>query len=173
MNELEALSLAITREREAHRFYSEAAAKTTNAAGKKMLAWLATEEEGHLKILEQQWEGMNAGRSWLAEEGYCTYGDISHPIECTEFPSSSEARGEVDEGLPELEILAKAIEAEREATAYYADLARNTGDSNGRAMFEKLSRVEQGHLDLLEEEARYLKHSKDMFTIHRFALPKS
>jgi rubrerythrin len=173
MNELEALSLAITREREAHRFYSEAAAKTTNAAGKKMLAWLATEEEGHLKILEQQWEGMNVGGSWLAEEGYCTYGDISHPIECTEFPSSSEARGEVDEGLPELEILAKAIEAEREATAYYADLARNTGDSNGRAMFEKLSRVEQGHLDLLEEEAQYLKHSKDMFTIHRFALPKA
>ena len=173
MNELEALSLAITREREAHRFYSEAAAKTMNAAGKKMLAWLASEEEGHLKILEQQWEEIDSGGSWLAEDGYCTYGDISHPLECTEFPSSAEARGEVDENLPELEVLAKAIDAEREAVDYYAGLAKSTTDSNGRAMFEKLSRVEQGHLDLLEEEAQYLKHSRDMFTLHRFALPKA
>jgi len=173
MNELEALSLAITREREAHRFYSEAAAKTTNTAGKKMLAWLASEEEGHVKILESQWEKVSKDGSWLSEEGYCTYGNISDPVECTEFPSSAEAGGGLAEDASELAVLAKAVEAEREAASYYADLAKNTRDSNGRAMFEKLSRVEQGHLDLLAEEARYLKHSKDLFTLHRFSLPKA
>jgi len=172
MNELEALSLAIKREREAHRFYSEAAAKTANTAGKKMLSWLASEEEGHIKVLESQWEKVSKDGSWLSEEGYCTYGDISDPVECTEFPSSVEAGGTIAEDASELAVLAKAFEAEKEAASYYADLARNTKDPNGRAMFEKLSRVEQGHLDLLEEEARYLKHAKDMFTIHRFSLSK-
>jgi hypothetical protein len=38
-------------------------------------------------------------------------------------------------------------------------------------MFEKLSKVEQGHLDLLEEEHEWLRRSKELFTIHRFTLP--
>lgn len=170
MDEREALSLAIKREKEAHRYYSDAAAKSTNANGKKMFSWLASEEMGHIEILEKQWEEIKGRGTWLTEEGWCTYGDISHPIECSEFPPSSEAKGELKEDAPELEILKEAIEAEREATSYYADLAKYASDPNGKAMFAKLSRVEQGHLDLLEEEYEWLSKSKSMFTIHRFSL---
>ena len=170
MDEQEALSMAIQREKEAHRYYTDAAAKATSENGKKMFSWLASEESGHIQILEKQWENIKGSGVWLAEEGYCTYGDISHPIECSEFPSSSEFKGEFKEDAPELEILKKAVEAERAATSFYADLAGNTSNPDGRAMFEKLSRVEQGHLDLLEEEYEWLSKSKSMFTIHRFSL---
>lgn len=173
MNEQEALSLAIKREKEAHRYYSDAANKTTSESGKKMFSWLASEEMGHIKILEKQWEKVKEEGMWLSEEGYCSYGDISNPIECTEFPSASEAKGELKEDAPELEILKEAIAAERQATSFYADLAKNTSDPSGKAMLEKLSRVEQGHLDLLEEEHEWLRRSKEFFTVHRFTLPSS
>lgn len=170
MNEQEALALAIKREREAHQHYSDAAEQSTNANGRKMFSWLASEELGHIRILEQQWENVKGSGSWLSEEGWCAYGDISHPIECSELPSSAEARGELEENAPELEVLKQAVEAERAATKFYAYLARNTSDADGKAMFEKLSRVEQGHLDLLDEEYEWLSKAKSMFTIHRFSL---
>jgi rubrerythrin len=170
MDELEALSLAIQREKEAHRYYTDAAAKTTNESGKKTFSWLASEELGHIKILEKQAEQVKSSGKWLSEAGYCEYGDISDPVECSEFPKTSEVEGELGPEAPELEILKQAVGAEREATAYYADLATRTSEPNGKAMFEKLSKVEQGHLDLLEEEYEYLKNAKSMFTIHRFTL---
>lgn len=171
MNELEALGLAIQREKEAHRYYSDAASKSTKESGRKMFSWLASEEIGHVKILEKQLEQVRSERGWLSEDAWCTYGDISHPIECSEFPASAEAKGEAGKDAPELEILKQAIQAERKASAFYSELAGSTSDPNGRSMFEKLSRVEQGHLDLLEEEHEWLSRSRDMFTIHRFKLP--
>ena len=173
MNEQEALSLAIKREREAHRYYSDAAAKTTSESGKNMFSWLASEEKGHIEILEKQWEQIKEDGTWLSEEGYCTYGDIQNPIDCTEFPATSEASGTKKDDMPELEILKGAIAAEKKATAFYSDVAKNTSDPSGKAMLEKLSKVEQGHLDLLEEEYEWLRRSKEYFTIHRFTLPSS
>ena len=170
MEEQEALALAIQREKEAYKYYSDAAARSTNENGRKMFSWLASEESGHIKILEQQWEKVKGSGTWLTEEGYCTYGDISNPIECEEFPSSSETKPEMKEDAPELEILRSAVDAERQATEFYSNLAKSTSDPNGKAMFEKLAKVEQGHLDLLEEEFDWLSKSKAMFTLHRFSL---
>ena len=170
MNEQEALALAIKREKEAHQYYGDAAARSTNENGRKTFSWLASEELGHIRILEHQWEKVKSSGTWLSEEGWCTYGDISHPIECTELPSSSESRGELPEDAPEIEVLRQAVEAERTAAAFYSELAGMTSDENGKAMFEKLSKVEQGHLDLLEEEYQWLSKSKSMFTLHRFSL---
>jgi rubrerythrin len=170
MDAQEALALAIKREKEAHEYYSDAAAKSTNDNGRKMFSWLASEEQGHVQILERQFEKVKSGDAWLSEEGWCVYGDISHPIECSELPSSSEVKAELPEDAPEMDVLQQAIGAERTATEFYAETARNTPDENGRAMFEMLSKVEQGHLDLLEEEYEWLSKSKAMFTIHRFSL---
>lgn len=138
-----------------------------------MFSWLASEEMGHIKILEKQWEKVKEDGTWLSEEGYCSYGDISHPIECSEFPSASEVKGELSEDAPELDILKEAIAAERQSTSFYADLAKNTSSPSGKEMLEKLSKVEQGHLDLLEEEYEWLRRSKEFFTVHRFTLPSS
>ena len=171
MNELEALNLALGREKDAHRYYSDAAAKSTNAASRKMFSWLASEEEGHIKMLEKLCGEKKVGGKWLSEEEWCACGDISNPVNCAEFPSSSETKGEFTEDTQELEILRQAIKDEKEATAFYADLAQSTADPNGKAMLEKLSNVEQGHLDLLEEEYQWLSKSKSMFTLHRFTAP--
>ena len=170
MNELEALTLALEREHEANKNYSDAANKTTSASAKKTFSWLASEEQGHIKILEKLCGQLKESGKWLTEQEWCACGDISSPVQCSEFPSSSEARAEFAEDAAELDILRKAIEDERQAIKYYADLAEKTSDAGGKDMLNKLSAIEQGHLDLLEEEYEWLSKSKSMFTIHRFGL---
>jgi len=68
MNELEALNLAIERETGAHRFYSEATARFTDAKGRKMFSWLAREEMGHLSILGKECEAVKESGKWLSDE---------------------------------------------------------------------------------------------------------
>ena len=43
MDEQEALAMAIKREKEAHRYYADAATRSTNVNGRKMFDWLALE----------------------------------------------------------------------------------------------------------------------------------
>jgi rubrerythrin len=173
MNELEALNLAIEREKEAHLRYSEAAERATDGKGKQMFSWLASEEMGHMRILEKERAAVEKSGKWLAEEAWASSGDLSQPIERAEFPSLSEVKGELKTDAPELEILKAAIEAEREAASFYAELAQNISDPNGKAMLNKLSAIETGHLNLLEEEYEWLRRSREFFTVHRFTLPSS
>ena len=173
MNELEALNLAIEREKEAHRRYGEAAARTTDEKGKKMFSWLASEEMGHVRILERERESVKESGTWLSEEEWASGDELTQPIERSEFPSLSEVKGELDTAAPELEILKQAIEAEKEAASFYAELAEIVSDSNGKAMLTKLSDVEKGHRDLLEEEYEWLRRSRKFFPLHRFTLPSS
>ncbi len=170
MNELEALTLALEREHEANKYYSDAADKTTSASAKKTFSWLASEEQGHIKILDKLCGQLKESGKWLTEQEWCACGDIASPVQCSEFPSSSEAKAEFAENATELDIIRKAIEDEREAAKYYADLAEKTSDAGGKDMLNKLSAIEQGHLDLLEEEYEWLSKSKAMFTIHRFGI---
>jgi rubrerythrin len=168
MNEMEALELALARERQAHKYYSEAAARSTHGASRRMFNWLASEEIGHMAILEKQCKQMRGGGTWLTEEGWKSCADLSNPVERSEFPALSELKAEPKPDLPELDILSQAIDAEREATSFYSDLADQVSHPDGKTMLEKLSRVEQGHLDLLEEEREWLKKSRVSFPLHRF-----
>ena len=173
MNELEALNLAIEREKEAHRRYSEAAARTTDGKGKKMFSWLASEEMGHVRILEKERAAVKESGRWLAEQEWASGGELTQPIERSEFPSLSEVKGNLNTDAPELEILKVAIEAEKEAASFYAELAETVSDPNGKAMLQKLSEVEKGHRDLLEEEYEWLRRSRQFFPLHRFTLTSS
>lgn len=169
---VDALNLAIEREKGAYSFYSEAAERSTDAAGKKMFAWLASEEQGHIKLLERQCTAVKEGK-WLPEEEAAAGCNLSKPIQSSEFPSISEVEGSPSTAAPEMEILSKAMAAEKEASAFYAEVAEGVSDPNGKAMLQKLSQIEKGHLELLEEEYEFLRRSKPLFTIHRFTLPPS
>ena len=172
MNELEALNLAIQREEEAFNYYTNAASRVTSANGKRMLSWLASEEKGHIRILEKLCGQLEKSGKWLCAEEY-TCSDLSDPLDCSELPSRPPDDIEQDFDLPEMDILKIAMDAESEAVDYYNSLAADTMDADGRAMLKKLAGIEKGHLDLLEEEYEWLKKSKEMFTIHRFDLRAS
>lgn len=65
MDAIDALKLAIERERGANRFYREAAAMTEDANGRRTFRWLAKEELRHLAKLRQQLRSVLDDNKWL------------------------------------------------------------------------------------------------------------
>lgn len=171
VSEIDALRLAIEKERGAHQYYSDAAKRATSEASKKMFAWLANEEQGHLHLLESQCAAVEQDGEWIAEDKAPAGCKLSAPIDRSEFPSLSETKKQTRTEAPEMEILSRAIADEREAAQSYAEMAEAVSDPRGKEMLRKLSQIENGHLALLEEEYEFIRRSKPMFPIHRFTLP--
>ncbi len=168
MEVLEALNTALTREQEGQRFYDEAATKAANAKGRHMFEWLADEETGHIRMLEEAIRDFTENDSWLTRDMWGSSKHTPEPIHSSKFPSKPEVMGDIPVDAAEMKILEKAIEAEKLDAAYYDGTAQQIDDPNGKIMMEKLVHFEKGHLALLQEEYDWIKHSKDMFTVHRF-----
>jgi rubrerythrin len=100
VSEIDALRLAIEKERGAHQYYSEAAGRVTNEASKKMFTWLANEEKGHLHLLESQCAAVEQSSEWLAEDKTPAGCKLSTPIARSEFPSLSEAKDDPRTEVP-------------------------------------------------------------------------
>ena len=168
MDVLDILNLAIEREERAQLVYSDAADRSASNEGKRVFAWLASEELGHARLLQQQKTAIEQTGAWLPEEQWASSGEVSRPLDRAELPPPSEVVGELAVSDTELNILRQAAVAERDAAAFYADAAEQTADASGKALLSQLAAVERGHQALLEEEHEWLNRSKTMFTIHRF-----
>ena len=84
-NALQALEMAMERERGGNKFYLEAADKTADTKGKRMFQWLAKEEMKHLKWVEQQRQALLQGKPWQKVSG------LDEPlIKKTDFPEPAE-----------------------------------------------------------------------------------
>jgi len=163
MKAVDALKLAIERERGANKFYRQAADVAEDPDGKRMFNWLAKEEARHLAKLRQQLKSV-LDNKWLE------WKRATAPIDKTEFPSPSEARGTISASAGERDALRQAIKSEQEAIAFYKEAEDSTPDLRGKAMFKSLAREEEGHLALLEEELQWITRSRKYFTLHRFSL---
>ncbi len=166
MDSTEALKLGMEREKNANKFYTEAAEKTGDASGKKTFRWLAKEEGRHLAKLSKQFRSVAGDNRWLEWKSRVV------PIEKNELPRPSEAKGNVHAAASQVEALRRAIESEKESNAFYKRAESSTTDLNGRAMFRALALEEEGHLALLEDELEWLRRSAQYFTLHRFELPR-
>lgn len=167
MSPLKVLELAMERERGGREFYLKAAATTRDGKGKQMFEWLARQEELHLNHLTQQRDALARGGSWLRPEAK---GPGEEPLKKTEFPKSAEVGGEVKPVTGELDALKIGIQAEKDSIALYSEAARTNDQPEAKAVFQRLVKEEQGHLDLLESEYEWLSKSKTYFTLHRFTL---
>lgn len=168
---LSVVELAIEREKGGHIFYTKAADTTQATDGKRMFNWLAQEELGHLKHLEEVRQNLIKTGKFPPKKSGIAPG-ISEPLDKKAFPWSSEAVGEPKTDTKELEALRIGINAEKEDIAFYSKAATEATDIEAKEMFNRLVAVEKGHQELLEEEYDWLRKSKIYFTLHRFNLPK-
>ena len=163
---LQALDMAIERERGGNKFYLESADKTADSKGKHMFQWLAKEELKHLQWVEQQRQALIQGRKWQKVTG------LDEPlIKKSDFPELAESSGTVKPNTGELDALRLGMQAEKDSIALYTKAGQETADAEGKAMFARLVQDEQTHLDILEEEYEWLRQSSGYFTLHRFQLP--
>lgn len=65
----EILQLAIRKEQEAQQFYREAAKRASDPAGRHLLDYLATFEEGHERILQVEHDALTKYPQWFEIEG--------------------------------------------------------------------------------------------------------
>jgi len=166
MSPLQVLELAMDRERGGREFYLKAAASSSDRKGKQMFEWLARQEEAHLKLLTQQRDALTSSGSWLRPQA----GVTEEPVAKSEFPQQSEAWGKVQATAGELDALKVGIQAEKDSIALYSQAPQIADHPEAKAMFQRLVKEEQGHLDLLESEYEWLRKSKTYFTLHRFTL---
>ncbi len=87
---LPALRQGIRLEQDGYKFYPEAAERTADPRGREMFRSLADDEKLHLRIVQDQYEGLSAGKGWVS------------------FPQAMERRPE-----PDFVELSRAVEGEK------------------------------------------------------------
>lgn len=153
---LQALRQAIRLEPDGYKFCSEAAERTADPRGQEMFHFLADDEKLHLRIVQDQYEGLSAGKGWVS---------FPEAVERCPEPAERVKTIDLDKPLfaPEREALEKAIgveasdtdallfalQIENESYELYRKAAIETADPAGQAMYQRLADQERAHFNIL------------------------
>ena len=152
LNIMDALKIAMEAEEQAREFYLEAKKKISDPDARNMLAQLADFEQYHYDKLAVLWDSLDQ------EKGYITYTppDIALPRISQDFEGG---RATKERNLTTVtDVLGTAIDAEKAAHFRYTELAEQTTDPEGKAMFRKLAQEEHFHYRLLSDELYHLSN---------------
>lgn len=144
----EAIQTAIQYENEVRDVYLNAEMQVTHPLGKRVCQTLAQEEQYHVAYLEQR----------LAE--WRQQGKITPAALRTAVPEPeviAAAARNVSAGMTadsrntEMEMLSKALEAERKTSTFYREMVAEL-PPEGKKLFEHFVEIEEGHLALVQAE---------------------
>jgi rubrerythrin len=151
---MDALELAMKMEKDAIKFYSEAAQKTKYAAGKKMFDTITEDEKRHLEMISQLIKGLNV-----------THKDVS-PMKNvkTVFESmKNEMMKKVEASADELEAFKVAMKMEQEGMEFYKKTLVGAKKEKERALLERLIQEEQQHYAIFANTYEFLAKTGDWF----------
>ena len=151
----DALELILAVERRGYAFYTSAAKKTVDSAGRRMFEKLAEEEAGHLERLQLEQKTLLAEHGWLRKEPSRL--PASRKIADEIFPQRRLLNAEVSDATTQMEALKIAIDLERRSHKSFKNFADELEDSKGRKLFRAFSLEEKGHLRELLDEYERLK----------------
>jgi len=156
-----ALDIAISREKEAQEFYLNAADKTEDKDGKRMLMWLAREEEWHRGSLEKQLKSLTGNKGWqvwqenrapISEKDIETAAETAHTREASSYAHKT---------VGEVNALKTGMRAEKKAIDFYKKCWEVATETNAKNMFESMVKQEEGHLKLFKREMEIVnKHNR-------------
>jgi len=155
---LQVLLYAMHTERLGHRFYTRAAEMTDDERGRNMLYSIASDEEEHLSILQQEFDALKATGYWVALEKAQGYKQPSSPPYL--FPEE-EARVEemISKRTSDLDALDIAMDLERRGYELYQKEAEETSDLTAKSVYNYLAKEENKHFTLLQNTRNYLASS--------------
>ncbi|HTP05986.1 MAG TPA: ferritin family protein [Nitrospirota bacterium] len=151
---MDALELAMNMEKDAIKFYSEAARKTKYPAGKKMFDTITEDEKRHLEMISQLIKGLNV-----------THKDVS-PMKNvkTVFESmKNEMMKKVEASADELEAFKVAMKMEREGMEFYKKTLAGAKKEKEKALLERLIQEEQQHYAIFANTYQFLAETGDWF----------
>lgn len=147
---LMALTAGIQSEVASYVFYLEAAKKTEASQHKETLKKLAFEEKDHYHILEGQYDSLVRSEKWISTSDILKQNGLPEISE--EMTSEHrELIAEVVNAQTLEQILDIAFRLEEEAYTLFSDAEKKCQSEEGKAIFDQLAKLEQGHMDLISE----------------------
>jgi rubrerythrin len=134
---VEIVGLAIRSEDEAAKFYGEISKRIKNALVRSKYESLAREEARHRQILTALYKKMTGENA---------------PPPIPGEPRVAEGAGKLPDGKDMEALLRLAIDREREAQAFYEQMATKMQDANSSRLFKYLAGIERSHEVMLEAE---------------------
>ncbi|BCA80035.1 ferritin family protein [Desulfuromonas sp. AOP6] len=145
----EVIRAAMEVEKQGHRFYSTMSAKAKSPLAKEIFTWLAQDEVGHLKTLEDLAPKYEDGAFWENEEVFLPYLRRFSASEI--FPSPARLEEVLKRDNSDLEALDLAIEAEERFAEYFHKAAAQARTEDGKEAFSWLAAEEDRHAQVLKE----------------------
>ena len=155
MGKQDIIRAAIQLEHDGHKFYLDAAAKTSNALARKMFESLADDELRHIEWIEQLAPGEKSAEA-VNKELYQRLSNIF-----ANAPESVRRTAEVTQD--DIEAIKLGIDMEVKSRDAYLRWAEESETEELRSLCEVLADAERFHRELLENTIEYLEHSIDWF----------
>ena len=165
---INALKIAIAREKEARDFYLTASEDTDDKNGIKMLKWLANEEVWHQVGLEKQLKSLmdkNAWEEWKEASPPINQNDL---VETAETDHTREATSYEHITGNEKSALRTGLRSEIKSKQFYTDFAAATTDPKGKKVFESLIKQEEGHVKVIQAALDTISQHKRYPVLPRF-----
>ena len=138
--------MGIQTEKDGRAFYVKASLDTQDEGGRALFAHLAEDELMHLAMLEGQLASLRRDGAWQPTVEPSP-AKMATPIFARELSAA-----ELNHLTSDLSALRLAYLIERDAVAFYSHAAHETDAPEGKAMFEALVAMEQGHYNRLVGE---------------------
>jgi rubrerythrin len=144
---VDAIQIALEAEKKSVAAYSDAAEKAPHGVLQRLFNDLAEFEQLHYDKVAELAESLRKKGKYIVYEA----STISIPAQSEVQFSTAEADALTAKKTSLMDVLTMAQNIEKNANKRYAALAEQTDDPDGKAMFQRLSKEEKGHLQLLTE----------------------
>ncbi len=151
MNLEQAITTALEFEARVHHTYAEAVEKAEHEVAKKVFATLCDEELGHIKYLKERLsEWRSTGKITVVDLSTVLVPKAAIENHAAKLKQNLSPDRRVSRGT-ELESLTKALQLERETSAFYKQMVA-TLDAEGKQLFERFVEIEEGHVAIVQAE---------------------
>ncbi len=146
LNVMDAIQIAMEAEEKARQFYLDAKEKVSDEEAQALLGQLADFEQHHYDKLLALYTSLQQDKGFIVYTSPAiALPKVSHGLEGGRTAQEHNLATVV-------EVLGMAIDAEKSARGRYEELAEQTSDPDGRAMFRQLAEEEHAHYRILSDE---------------------
>jgi rubrerythrin len=144
----EAIQTAIEFENQVRDVYKDAVQKADDPTAKRVFGVLADEEQRHVDYLEarlKEWQDTGTVSPTALDTAVPPREAMAEAAETVSAGMSDAERG------TELDMLSKALEAERRTSSFYRKMVAEL-PAEGQKLFERFVTIEDGHLAIVQAE---------------------
>ena len=172
MNLEQAITTALEYEGRVHRTYSEAVESARHDVARRVFKTLCDEEMEHIKYLSERLEEWRStGTVTIAKLDTVLVPKAAIEAGAARLRQRLESGGREARGT-EFESLKKALDVERETSAFYKKMVA-TLDDDGRRLFERFVEIEEGHVAIVQAEMDLVSGTGFWFDTAEFSLEKA